>query len=233
MPVGREDRLRVSRRAGSSGENGPLHATRPKSIRFVTRKKQRELERRGKQLKVLEEQLERLEARRRSAVMFRLHSAEHHLDCSEERFAELQAGQRRTPRLLLKNKGVSGGGTAIVFGGTMRGCRLAGSRPPFAKLDLMAALQRHLADEARAGTLNSATSVHAGISDSLRLAVWLKHGGSCADCGSVADLRFTSATPWLEWSDGPDDARSAGGVTLLCKTCSALRAEPGWGAALA
>ena len=203
------------------------------SISSFTRKKQRELERRGKGLKGLEEDLERLGARRRSAVTFRLHSAEHHVDCSGERFADLEAVQRRIPRLLLKHRGRQWWWYSDRFWWDDARLSSRALAAAVRELDLMAALQRHLADAARSGTLDSGAYGDEGIPDSVRLAVWRRNGGCCADCGSEVDLRFVSARPPLDSSVGSGEADDGGDVTLLCKTCSALRTGPGWGSAVA
>jgi hypothetical protein len=202
-----------------------------KSVRSFAGKKRRELERRRRQLKALEEELERLGACRRSAVTFRLHSAGHHLDCSGDRFAELEAGQQTTPRLLLKHRGRQWWWYGDRFWWDDARLSARALAAAVREQDLMAALQRHLAGAARADTLDSGAYGDEEIPDSVRLAVWRKHRGCCADCGSEVDLRFISAAPALDSSAGSGEASSVEGVTLLCTTCSALRAAPGWGAA--
>ena len=202
-----------------------------KSARSFTGRKQRELERRRRQLKALESELEQLEARRRSVVMFRLHSAQHYLDCSGDRFVELQAGQQTTPRLLLKDTGRQWWWYSDRFWWDDARLSARALAAAVREQDLMAALQRHLAGAARAGTLDSGAFGDEAIPDSVRLSVWRNHRGCCADCGSEVDLRFISAAPPLDSSAGWGEAPSVEGVTLLCKACSALRAGPGWGAA--
>jgi len=202
-----------------------------KNVRSFTVKRQRELERRGKQLKALEEELGRLEADRPRAVTFRLHSAEVHLDCSEDRFAALQAGQQTTPRLLLKQRGRQWWWYSDRFWWDDARLSARALAASVHELDLMAALQRHVAGAARAGTLDLGAYGGEEIPDTVRLAVWRKHRGRCADCGSELDLRFISATSALDSSAGSGEVSTGEGVTLLCTTCSALRAAPGWGAA--
>ena len=55
------------------------------------------------------------------AKVFRLHSAQHHLECSETRFARLASSQTDLPVLVAGRTGGAGGGTSIGSGGTRTG----------------------------------------------------------------------------------------------------------------
>ena len=184
---------------------------------------QAELRRRRERLRSVEQKARELDERRRKAVMVRLHSASHYVDSSEERYERLSAKQARLPCLLLRKDGRQWWWYRNRF--WWADARL-GAREvdeTIRDADLVGSLHRHLLDQARGAALgaDAAELASNGIPESVRLAVWRRDNGRCVDCGTTHDVRFEGLEPEAKAAPTPETVR------LRCRTCSALRAQPG------
>lgn len=174
----------------------------PRRVRILERELgsiRRHLHAKREELEVGMAHLDRLEAkaradleRRRRPVAFRLHSAGHHLDCSERRFARLSATQLQRPVFMTKKDG-------RVWWWYLNRCWWdnADLRPReledvVLRRDLERMLEADIRARARIAVLGEAAEtdgVPAGP-DSLHLSVWWRHRGRCVDCGSAERVNF-------------------------------------------
>lgn len=188
--------------------------------------KREELRRRRERLKRLEEKLREVETRRRTVVIFRLHSSQHYVDVSRDRFAQMSSTQRAAPRLVFHKNGRQWWWYRDRFWWDDAKLNAHEVASAIHDANLIGSLQRHLLEEAREavfGTAGSATASES-IPESVRLGVWRRDGGRCVDCGSVENVRFEYVTT------AGGDVLSSHNVELRCRTCSAWRAQPGAGA---
>ena len=131
------------------------------------------------------------DARQRQLVAFRLHSAGHHLDCSEGRFASLAARQLQRPAFVLKRDGRAWWwylNRSWWDDGKLQQSELAA-------LVLRRDLQLMLASDAVARAriaIFGKTEGEEGlpVPDSLHLSVWSRDRGRCVECGSDERVNF-------------------------------------------
>ena len=183
----------------------------------VTKARQ-DFERRRTRLEKLESDLRALEERQASVVSYRFHSEEHHLDCSEERFLALRRAQRTSPRKLLTGHGRQWWWYSDRFWWDESRLSTREFASAVREVDLMAALQRHVADAARTGSLepiNGGGSQRV-IREQVRAAVWRRDGGRCVDCGSEDQLTFASTR-----ADDADDGVSSADDLSVVPRCEA------------
>ena len=173
----------------------------------------------------LERELHEFEARARHAVTFRLHSEQHYVDVAEADYVRMSTEQRRSPIPILRQDGRQWWWFRDRFWWNHE--QLTGSQVEIDILeqDLDSSLERHLLEEAQDAIFRGADPALGGrrLPDRVRRAVWQRSAGRCAECGSTLELRFEIVMRHDADEPHPDD------VELRCRTCAALRAQPGSG----
>ena len=157
---------------------------------------------------------------RRRARVFRLHSARHHLECSERRFARLSTSQADRPVLVAKRDGRRWWWYLDRFWWDDEGL----SPRDVAALVGHSRLQQHRdADDrvrARAEVLGleRARTQEDDVSQIVRFAVWCRDRGRCVDCRSSDDLGYDQIIPFSKGG-----LRWIANVELRCSGCRERR----------
>jgi hypothetical protein len=154
-------------------------------------------------------------ARHQPYVAFRLHSAGHHVDCSERRFGRLAASQLQRPVFVLKREGRAWWwylNRSWWVDGRMR-------RSKISEAVLRRDLQQMLAADALARARIAILGETEGdeglpVPDALHLSVWSRHRGRCVDCGSDERVNFDKILATSERR--PETALN---FELRCQTC--------------
>jgi hypothetical protein len=142
--------------------------------------------------------LDRLEAKSREDrarhqpyVAFRLHSAGHHVDCSERRFGGLAATQLARPVFVLEREGRAWWwylNRCWWDDGNLRRRQL---QDLVLRRDLQRMLQSDALARARIAVLGETEGGEGlPIPDSLHLSIWSRDRGRCVDCGSPERVNF-------------------------------------------
>ena len=194
-------RRSLERELGAIGKH--LHAKQDELAMSTTR------------LDRLEAKCRAYRARRQPYVAFRLHSAGHHVDCSERRFGSLAARQLDRPVFVLERDGRAWWwylNRCWWDDGNLRRRQLEGL---VLRRDLQRMLESDALARARIAVLGE-TEGHERlpIPDSLHLSIWSRDRGRCVDCGSAERVNFDRiiATPTRR-SETPRN------FELRCQTC--------------
>jgi hypothetical protein len=130
-------------------------------------------------------------ARHRPYIAFRLHSAGHHVDCSERRFGRLAASQLQRPVFVLKREGRAWWwylNRSWWVEGSVKRSRVAEA---VLRRDLQHMLAADALTRARIAILGETEGEEAlPVPDALHLSVWSRHRGRCVDCGSDERVNF-------------------------------------------
>jgi hypothetical protein len=177
------------------------------------------LEARGR-LHALEPHAGRRERSPEGAKVFRLHSARHHLECSEGRFRRLATSQADLPMLVARRDGRRWWWFLDRFWWDDDGLQPGDVKTIVLDGDL--ALKQH-ADaiaRARAALLGEEAppTPQKPVSQIVRFAVWCRDRGRCADCGSADGLGYDEILPRDEGGTG-----SVSNVELRCEACRERR----------
>ena len=176
----------------------------------ATRELLRRLDRSGKR-----------EAAPPGAKVFRLHSAQHHLECSERRFARLASSQADLPVLVERKDGRSWWWYRERFWWDDDGLDAHDVKVFVLDADLSSRQRAEALRETRA-TLLGEEPVEVDdseLSPIVRFAVWCRDRGRCVDCGIADDVGYDEILP-------PENggSRTAANVELRCGTCHECRA---------
>lgn len=154
------------------------------------------------------------------AKVFRLHSAQHHLECSERRFRRLATSQADLPMLVAKRQGRRWWWFLDRFWWDEDGLKSRDVKVIVLDGDLHRKQQAESMARARAQVLGeepSPAATERPISSIVRFAVWCRDRGRCVDCATSKDLVFDGILP-------PDEASGWGsGVELRCEACRGRR----------
>jgi hypothetical protein len=207
--------------------------------RLLDARRRHSLERRiaSMRARALAKQQESLAARRRlrqldpggrrerpapGAKVFRLHSAQHHLECSERRFVRLSGSQSDLPVLVARKDGRSWWWYADRFWWDEDGLPAPDVRTIVLDRDLR--LEQRAAEiaEARATLFGeeSRPAADAPVSAVVRFKVWCRDGGRCVDCSTAEGLVFDEILPAAEGGSA-----TAANVELRCEACRGRRAK--------
>jgi len=130
-------------------------------------------------------------ARHQPYVAFRLHSAGHHMDCSERRFASLAARQLQRPVFVLERDGRAWWwylNRSWWDDGNLRRSKL---EEVVLRRDLQQMLAADALARARVAILGETEGDESlPVPDSLHLSVWSRFRGRCVDCGSDERVNF-------------------------------------------
>ena len=155
------------------------------------------------------------------AKVFRLHSAQHHLECSERRFARLASSQADLPVLVERKNGRSWWWYRERFWWDDDGLDAHDVRMFVLDADLSSRQRAEAIREARATLLDEEPALvdTAEPSPIIRFAVWCRDRGRCVDCGTTDEVRWDEILP-------PENggSRTAANVELRCRTCHERRA---------
>ena len=154
------------------------------------------------------------------AKVFRLHSARHHLECSERRFAKLARAQTDRPVLVGKTDGKSWWWYLDRFWWDDDGLEVRDVQVIVLDTDLRRKQHAASIAKARAAILGEQPPPAAfePVSQVVRFAVWCRDRGRCVDCGTVEAVGFDEILP-------PDSggSRTAANVELRCAGCRERR----------
>jgi hypothetical protein len=192
------------------------------SLRNHLRESRENLQRARERMQRLRREQPELDGAGRWARMIRLHSAQHHLEYSERRFARLARHQSVRPVLVGKHGGRRWWWYADRFWWddarlSARQIETLVVRADHAELrraDELTRARRAILGEER-------TSVSPeGVSPVVRFAVWCRDRGSCVDCGTRQDVGYDRIVPFSKggW-------RWIANVELRCARCSERRAH--------
>ena len=191
----------------------------------ITRKqldgKRAELDEKRERLLRLEQRAEGLDASRRAAKLFRLHSSQHHLECSERRFARLARSQSDFPILVGRRDNGRWWWFVDRFWWDDMGLSAEDVRTIVLEADLDRRQRADAMAKARAAILGehvTATPLPPAA-QVVRFAVWCRDRGRCVDCGASERVAFDRILPFDEGgSDAPLN------IELRCEPCKELRA---------
>jgi hypothetical protein len=182
------------------------------------RSRQRGLTERKAELRALEAQLTALEGLSAGPTFFRLHSARHHIECSERRFVLLATRQAHRPVRVAERDGRRWWwyrGRFWWSDGHMGGDELARY---VRGADARSRQQDDARRRARAavlGELDAGVRDEEAFSQVIRLVVWCRDGGRCVDCGTDDHVAFAWIIP--SESGGSDTPAN---VELRCTQCN-------------
>jgi hypothetical protein len=154
------------------------------------------------------------------AKVFRLHSAQHHLECSPGRFTRIASSQADVPVLVGKREGRSWWWYADRFWWDDDGLPARDVRIIVLDGDLRARQRAQDLADARAIVLGEERPAAAvePASPLVRFAVWCRDRGRCVDCGTAENVVFDEILP-------PDagGAKAVANVELRCGACCERR----------
>ena len=192
----------------------------------VTRKrlegKRAELDVKRDRLLRLQQRAAEVDASRQAAKLFRLHSSQHHLECSERRFARLARSQSELPILVTRQDGRRWWWFRDRFWWDDQGLASADVRTIVLEADLDRKQRADTLAKARAAILGGeqvSTAPLPPATQVVRFAVWCRNKGRCVDCGASERVTFDRILPLDE---GGSDAAS--NIELRCAPCKERRA---------
>jgi hypothetical protein len=156
----------------------------------------------------------------RRAKVFRLHSARHHLECSERRFARLSTSQADHPVLVAKREGLRWWWYLDRFWWDDEGLSPRDVAALVGHSDLQQLRQADDRARARAQVLGleTASPREDDVSPIVRFAVWCRDRGRCVDCRSSDDLGYDQIIPFSKGG-----LRWIANVELRCAGCRERR----------
>ena len=178
----------------------------------------------------LQEQQERLRRRRRemldfdgvgrSARMYRVHSAQHHLDCSERRFVRLATSQLEVPVLVMRRDGRRWWWYLDRFWWDDEGLSAREVEALVLDADLGTREQAAELARARAAILGEEPTAERDwtLSPIIRFAVWCRDRGRCVDCRGNESLEYDQIVPFSRGG-----SRRIANVELRCGPCCERR----------
>src|SRR5262245_23606545 len=154
-------------------------------------------------------------SRHKPYVAFRLHSAGHHVDCSESRFGRLAASQLQRPIFVLKREGRAWWwylNRSWWVDGGMRRSKIAEA---VLRRDLQHMLAADALARARIAVLGATEEKDdLPVPDALHLSVWSRHLGRCVAWGSEERVNFDTILATTERR-----TETPLNFELRCQTC--------------
>ena len=183
--------------------------------------KHAELDAKRRRLLRLEQRAEQLESSHRAAKLFRLHSSQHHHECSERRFARLARSQSDLPILVTRQDGRRWWWFRDRFWWDDQGLASADVRMIVLEADLDRKQRAEALAKARAAILGGDHVTAAPLPPAaqvVRFAVWCRNKGRCVDCGTSERVAFDRI---LQFDERGLDAAS--NIELRCELCKERR----------
>jgi len=153
----------------------------------------------------------------RKARMFRLHSARHHLECSERRFARLASSQVERPVLVASREGRRWWWYRDRFWWDDEGLSATEVATLVLRTDLQRQQQADDLARVRASVLGHEPPPlreAEEVSPIVRFAVWCRDRGRCVDCRATEDLEYQQIVPFSKGG-----LRWIANVELRCAVC--------------
>jgi hypothetical protein len=186
----------------------------------VTRKrleaKRAELDARRQRLRGLEQRADEC----RVAKLFRLHSSQHHHECSERRFARLARSQGELPILVARKDGRRWWWFRDRFWWDDQGLAAENVRTIVLEADLDRKQRAEALARARAAILGEHLMAAPLPSEAqvVRFAVWCRDKGRCVDCRTSERVAFDRILPFDEGG-----SETASNIELRCEPCKERR----------
>ena len=151
-----------------------------------------------------------------SAVVYRLHSANHYVNCSSGQFDHLSGLQRTTPVLLTANKGWHWWWYGDRFWWADRDLSAGEIVSTIVAMDLSSHDQREAFERAQVDLFghDGDASPEFVLPDHIRREVWIRNGGRCVDCGATSSLVFHHVLPYAVGG-----SNTAPNLELRCRLC--------------
>jgi len=186
------------------------------TVRAHLAARRNELTAKQERLDGVEQSARERDAARRSATVFRLHSGQHHLDCSAARFERLSASQLELPVQVARKDSQGWWWYLDRFWWGDDELTAIDVEELVLKLDLHRKQKSDAAAQARVKLLGEARAplTDEDVSEAVGLAVWRRDRGRCVDCGSGENVVFDRIVPI---SQGGSDTEV--NVELRCQSC--------------
>jgi hypothetical protein len=157
----------------------------------------------------------------RRARMFRLHSTQHHFECSEARFVRLARSQARRPVLVATHDGRHWWWYLDRFWWDDEGLSTRDVAAVVLRSDVEREQRAAELARARADVLGDEPVLltrEESVSPIVRFAVWCRDRGRCVDCGAADDVEYEQIIPFSKGG-----LRWIANVELRCAPCSRRR----------
>lgn len=158
---------------------------------------------------------------RRRTTSYRLHSEQHHVECSEQRFVRLSDVQLRNPVLIATPRRMRWWWWYLDrFWWDDEGLTADEVKAIVLDTDLDRKQYHDALEAARAAAfgLVRTPAPDRPLLESVRFAVWRRDGGKCVDCGTTGSLEFHHI---IDPSEGGSD--TASNIELHCRSCRVRR----------
>ena len=156
----------------------------------------------------------------RGARVYRLHSARHHLECSETRFARLASSQTDLPVLVGRKDGRSWWWFLDRFWWDEDGLDARDVKVIVLDMELERKEEAERLARVREAVLGEEQrrADARPVSQIVRFAVWCRDRGRCVDCRTAEDVGFDEILP-----SASGGSRSTRNVELRCERCRERR----------
>jgi hypothetical protein len=155
-------------------------------------------------------------------IIYRLHSADHHMGCSSGQYARLSIVQRATPVCLTTRRRLRWWWFRDRFWWADAGLGPREVESLVLDADLSGQYQREAVERARADLLglDDLAALNGAVPDDVRREVWIRDRGRCVDCGVESGLVFDYVLP-------PDSGGSSivPNLELRCRPCQSRRRD--------
>jgi PAS domain-containing protein len=171
---------------------------------------------------VLERERQSDGARATKHRMYRLHSSQHHVDCSASKFEHLSDVQRAMPVWITTTSGQRWWWFLDRFWWDAAGLKAEEVLNIVLDRDRERDESKAARERALGEALGRSPMLQQGqsIPEHVRIEVWQRDGGRCVDCGAAGDLAFDFIIPVTRGG-----ARSASNVEVRCNLCFATRRQ--------
>jgi hypothetical protein len=156
------------------------------------------------------------------AVVYRLHSADHHMGCSSGRYAHLSLVQRAAPVCLTRMRGLRWWWFRDRFWWADAGLGPSEVESLVLDADLSGQYQREAVERARADLLgiDDLAAVNGAVADDVRREVWIRDRGRCVDCAIESGLVFDYVLP-----PAAGGSSTVANLELRCRPCQSRRRD--------
>jgi hypothetical protein len=220
LAVGDYSRLAVPRRPRSGWGPAALKEEIETAQQHLARK-QEEVEAKRIWTEALEREAREPPRSGESATTYRLHSADHYVNCSSGQYEHLSGVQRTIPVLLTAKNGWHWWWYRDRFWWADRRMSAREIESTILTIDLASESQREAFERAQAGLVGRNDGVSASadvVPEDVRREVWIRDRGRCVDCGVASSLAFDHVLPVAVGG-----SNTAPNLELRCRPCQARR----------
>jgi hypothetical protein len=217
LAVGDFSRLPAIRRLQSGRRPAALEAEIDAAQRRLARK-QEDLHAARLWTEALEREAE--EPLGHSAIVYRLHSANHYVNCSSGQYEHLSAVQRTTPVLLAAKQEWHWWWYRDRFWWVDRKASAREIELTILMMDFSSESQREAFERAQSALAgrNDTASAQDAVPEHVRREVWIRDRGRCVDCGVASSLAFDHLL-----SIAVGGSNTARNIELRCRPCQLRR----------